>query len=137
MRSKIQISVTEESKPCILVEYLESQDVRDTLVKQFKEGFQSVSSLCKVEFRDNQMIITPVAPLEPLEKILAVERMCVNDDCTKRNNGIRYTYNADSQMCPRCLRNSGFPIKTNSVSSTGGDNMSVTYLTGDSITYTK
>ena len=99
MRSKIQISVTEESKPCILVEYLESQDVRDTLVKQFKEGFQSVSSLCKVEFRDNQMIITPVAPQD--------------------------------------LKKSKELHKTNSVSSTGGDNMSVTYSKGDSITYTK
>ena len=69
MRSKIQISGTEECEALYLSGVLRiTRCERDTLVKQFKEGFQSVSSLCKVEFRDNQMIITPVAPLETSRK---------------------------------------------------------------------
>ena len=38
MLSKIQISVDENSKPCIKITYQESDDVRDLLVKQFLEN---------------------------------------------------------------------------------------------------
>lgn len=38
MLSKISITVDEDSKPCIKIDYKESDDVRDLLVKMFLEN---------------------------------------------------------------------------------------------------
>lgn len=39
MKSKIQISVDETNQPIIKIEYVQSDDVRDLLVKKFIENF--------------------------------------------------------------------------------------------------
>ena len=62
MKSRIQISVSEDNQPCIKVNYEESDDVRDLLVKKFQEGFRLNSNLAEVYFHPNGdgfMILPP------------------------------------------------------------------------------
>lgn len=50
MKSRISIDLDFENKPIIKIEYRQSEDVRDSLVKRFLETFASQSSWCKIKF---------------------------------------------------------------------------------------
>jgi len=47
MKSRITIDVDYDNQPILKIEYSESDDVRDKLVKRFLEGFGGLSSWCK------------------------------------------------------------------------------------------
>lgn len=46
MKSKITIDVDFNNQPIIKIQYIESEDVRDKLVKRFTERFGHVSAWC-------------------------------------------------------------------------------------------
>lgn len=48
MLSKISITVDDDSKPCIKIDYKESDDVRDLLVKMFLENAGNDAPLLKL-----------------------------------------------------------------------------------------
>lgn len=50
MKSRITIDVDYENQPIIKIEYLESEDVRDKLVKRFLESFGYDSIYCTHNF---------------------------------------------------------------------------------------
>lgn len=52
MKSRITIDVDYENQPIIKIEYLESEDVRDKLVKRFLESFGYDSIYCTHNFMD-------------------------------------------------------------------------------------
>jgi len=52
MKSSIKIAVNSECKPVIEVIQIESDDVRDTLIKKWKESLGYVSNWAKIEFVD-------------------------------------------------------------------------------------
>ena len=58
MLSKISITVDEQSKPCIKIEYKESDDVRDLLVKMFLEnaGQDAPTLYLYYPFNDNGIV---------------------------------------------------------------------------------
>jgi hypothetical protein len=75
MKSKIQISVTEENKPCIKINTEITEDVRDILVKRFTEMLEHQSSWCKISFLNTQeWIIEPIEPkdLEENSKLMSI-----------------------------------------------------------------
>lgn len=52
MRSRISIALDEQGSPAIKVEYINSDDVRDDLVKRFIEGFQHTGNIAHVKFNE-------------------------------------------------------------------------------------
>lgn len=50
MKSKITIDVAEDNQPIIKIEYNESEDVRDKLVKRFLEAFGGESDTAHFQY---------------------------------------------------------------------------------------
>lgn len=50
MKSRITIDVDYDNQPCILIDYQESDDVRDKLVKRFIEGFGGTSVFAHFQY---------------------------------------------------------------------------------------
>ena len=50
MKSRITIDVDYDNQPCILIDYQESDDVRDKLVKRFLEGFGGESVFAHFQY---------------------------------------------------------------------------------------
>lgn len=69
MKSKITIDVDFQNQPVIKIQYIESEDVRDKLVKRFLEKFGGVSAWSTHYFMDNnESWISPIAPENLLDQ---------------------------------------------------------------------
>jgi hypothetical protein len=90
MRSRISIDLDFNNEPILKIEYNESEDVRDKIVKRFLEKFASISSWCKIEWDHERLytngnnmnagvsIISPVVPKEIQHEInLMTERLII------------------------------------------------------------
>ena len=68
MKSKVQIDIDWDNLPCVTLEHLHSEDVRDKMVKRFMESFSGLSSFCLVSFniptQEGSQKIT-IRPLRP------------------------------------------------------------------------
>ena len=134
MRSKIQISVSEDNQPCIKVNYEESDDVRDLLVKKFQEGFTLNSNLAEVHFHPNGegFMILPISGDNRLERLntmgLRVENFgkvlgkFVSSDrvqkdrlCHKCGHEFMIGDMDKRQRCPKCNSNSHSAYKLNDI----------------------
>jgi len=62
MKSRITIDVDSSNQPIIKIEYKESEDVRDKLVKRFLEGFGSESTFANFFYEGNNStaILVPI-----------------------------------------------------------------------------
>lgn len=54
MLSKIRIDINDRNEPIILVEWVNSDDIRDKLVKRFIEGFGHESNEAVMKFEDQK-----------------------------------------------------------------------------------
>jgi hypothetical protein len=59
MKSRISIDVDYDNQPIIKIEYSESEDVRDKLVKKFLESFGSDSCWARFNYHERPTIYTP------------------------------------------------------------------------------
>lgn len=71
MQSRISIDVNEDNQPVIFIQYVDSPDVRDKLVRRFMQGFGTESNLARIEFiqhpsleSNSRMVITPISQVE-------------------------------------------------------------------------
>lgn len=71
MKSKITIEIDHDNQPIIVIEYLPSLDVRDTLVKRFLETFGGKSEYASfrfvytpASFEGSKARVRPIAPRE-------------------------------------------------------------------------
>lgn len=76
MKSKIMIDVDYDNQPIIKIEYQESEDVRDKLVKRFMEAFGGKSTFANFWFLSDEISnskakIRPIGPDEA-EKMYSV-----------------------------------------------------------------
>lgn len=73
MKSRISIDVDNNNQPVIKIDYAESDDVRDKLVKIFIEGFGHNSNQANVEWRispepfSKRLYINPIASITTKE----------------------------------------------------------------------
>ena len=65
MKSKITIDVDQDNQPIIKVEYSESDDVRDKLVKRFIENFGHNSNSARVEWGFTKAPYTQTLEISP------------------------------------------------------------------------
>lgn len=68
MNSRISIDVNEDNQPVIMIDYVDSADVRDKLVRRFMQGFGEESNFARIEYishpslaATSRMVITPVS----------------------------------------------------------------------------
>lgn len=79
MRSSIRIGLSEDDRPVIKVTWRDSEDVGDTIVKRFLEGFGSESTLASFHYiagpQDNEATaeIKPIG-VQEYKDILAINR---------------------------------------------------------------
>lgn len=68
MKSKISIDVDFDNQPIIKIEYEESPDVRDTLVKKFLETFEGDSRWAQFLFRNGpySKVVNKIAEIRPI-----------------------------------------------------------------------
>lgn len=59
MLSKIKIDIDFDNQPIIVLDYKESDDLRDKLIKRFIEGFKHESNIASVSFEENIIKIRP------------------------------------------------------------------------------
>lgn len=84
MKSKIRIDLDQTNTPVIMVDYIESEDVRDKMVGRFIEGFGFNSNEAKIEFMitgnelSKQIMITPIS--KPFEHVLSNSDLANNPD---------------------------------------------------------
>lgn len=82
MKSKIRIDLDQSNNPVIMVDYIESEDVRDKMVGRFIEGFGLNSLEAKIQFMltdlSNSIMISPVS--KPFEHVLSKSDLANNPD---------------------------------------------------------
>ena len=66
MKSRVTIAVDEDNQPIIKVEYKESDDVRDELVKKFLESFGSNSTLAQFNYTSGPADGEATAKIRPI-----------------------------------------------------------------------
>lgn len=66
MKSRITIDVDYDNQPIIKIEYQESEDVRDKLVKRFMETFGGKSCYATFYFTSLGMVVNSHAMLRPI-----------------------------------------------------------------------
>jgi hypothetical protein len=66
MKSRISIDVDYDNQPIIKIEYQESDDVRDKLVKRFMEAFGGKSTFANFWYIDSIDTINSKAKLRPI-----------------------------------------------------------------------
>lgn len=71
MKSKITIEIDHDNQPILVIEYLPSQDVRDSLVKRFLETFGGRSEYASFRFvytppsfEGSKARVRPIAPID-------------------------------------------------------------------------
>jgi hypothetical protein len=69
MKSRITIDIADDNQPAIRIEYNESEDVRDKLIKRFMEAFGSESTFASFYYinrleSNNLAEIRPIGPRE-------------------------------------------------------------------------
>ena len=76
MNSRITIDVNEDNQPVILIDYVDSADVRDKLVRRFMQGFGTESNFARIEYiqhpsleSNSKMVITPVSEVKLITHI--------------------------------------------------------------------
>lgn len=78
MKSRISIDVDYDNQPVIKIEYLESDDVRDKLVKKFMEDFGGSSMWAHFSFspiifghlNTNTPTVANIRPIKPIDLYL-------------------------------------------------------------------
>lgn len=68
MKSKVSIDVDFDNQPIIKIEYEESTDVRDKLVKKFLESFGGDSTWASFQFENGPFskVVNKIATIRPL-----------------------------------------------------------------------
>lgn len=105
MKSRITIDIDHDNQPIIRIHYLESEDVRDFLVKRFLETFGPDSSYASFRFVDNSVAnlnasarIRPIKPEEMLD--VAKTIMTAHEPDKNREN---YTSNGGTYFHEQAL----------------------------------
>lgn len=73
MNSRITIDVNQDNQPIIKIEYRESNDVRDKLVKRFLDGFGTDSNWARFEFSEYLPGVGHNAVITPISKVTLEE----------------------------------------------------------------
>jgi hypothetical protein len=72
MKSRITVDIADDNQPVIRIDYQESEDVRDKLVKRFIESFGAESTFASFYYinrleTNNMAEIRPIGPKEARE----------------------------------------------------------------------
>lgn len=67
MKSTIKFDLDSENNPIIVVKYVESDDLRDKVVKSFMQGFGHDSSLASIKFESSSGIVSDILIIKPIK----------------------------------------------------------------------
>ncbi len=85
MKSRISIDLDELNNPIIKIEYNQSDDLRDVVVKRFLESFGGDSQWAKFNFKGNVLDIENqtayISPIKPFDLPEECKQMMI--DCRK------------------------------------------------------
>jgi len=81
MKSTIRVELGDENKPVIRMKVYPTDDVRDILFRQFKEGFHNTSNLCYAAIDNSHLssdgmdTIIEIQPLPPRSHYICFQRV--------------------------------------------------------------
>lgn len=87
MKSRITIDVDTDNQPVIRIEYVDSEDVRDKLVKRFLQSFGGSSTWALFYYIVNDIsIIRPIPPSELNKEVDSIKKAVedYNNSCILR-----------------------------------------------------